>query len=53
MKTKDYDYMFKVVLVGLTGVGKSNILQRYTKDEFSTEFQSTLGVEYATKLVIT
>ena len=32
MKTKDYDYMFKVVLVGLTGVGKSNILQRYTKD---------------------
>lgn len=41
---KDHDYMFKIVLIGLTGVGKSNILLRYTKDEFSADSQSTLGV---------
>lgn len=29
---KDHDYLFKVILVGLSGVGKSNILLRYTKD---------------------
>lgn len=27
-----YDYLFKIVLIGDTGVGKSNILLRYTKD---------------------
>ena len=45
--------MFKVILVGLSGVGKSNILMRYTKGEFSEQWQSTLGVEYASKIVQT
>lgn len=50
---KDHDYLFKVILIGLSGVGKSNILLRFTKGEFSPEWQTTLGVEYATKTVIT
>lgn len=29
---KEYDYMFKLILIGAAGVGKSNILLRYTKD---------------------
>lgn len=29
---KDYDFMFKLILVGSSGVGKSNILLRYTKN---------------------
>lgn len=32
---KDHDYMFKVILLGQSGVGKSNILLRCTKDQFS------------------
>jgi Ras-related protein Rab-11A len=33
-KEDDYDYLFKLVLVGRSGVGKSNILSRYTKNTF-------------------
>ena len=32
---KDYDYMFKLILIGSAAVGKSNILLKYTKDQFS------------------
>ncbi|KAI7979889.1 Ras-related protein RABA1d [Camellia lanceoleosa] len=30
----DYDYLFKVVLIGDSGVGKSNLLSRFTKPRF-------------------
>lgn len=45
----DYDYLFKVVLIGDSGVGKSNLLSRFTKNEFSLESKSTIGVEFATR----
>lgn len=45
----DYDYLFKVVLIGDSGVGKSNLLSRFTRNEFSLESKSTIGVEFATK----
>jgi Ras-related protein Rab-1A len=48
---KDYDYMFKVVLVGMSGVGKSNILLRLTRKIFSEKEETTIGVEYANKLI--
>ncbi|CAL6305092.1 unnamed protein product, partial [Bathycoccus prasinos] len=44
-----YDYLFKVVLIGDSGVGKSNILSRFTRNEFSLESKSTIGVEFATR----
>ncbi|KAK4255565.1 hypothetical protein QN277_008551 [Acacia crassicarpa] len=47
----DYDYLFKVVLIGDSGVGKSNLLSRFTKNEFSLECKSTIGVEFATRSV--
>ncbi|XP_031122168.1 ras-related protein RABA1f-like [Ipomoea triloba] len=47
----DYDYLFKVVLIGDSGVGKSNLLSRFTKDEFSLESKSTIGVEFATRTI--
>jgi len=49
----DYDYLFKIVLIGDSGVGKSNILARYTKNEFNLESKATIGVEFATKNVVT
>jgi small GTP-binding protein len=45
----DYDYLFKIVLIGDSGVGKSNILSRFTRNEFSLESKSTIGVEFATR----
>jgi small GTP-binding protein len=50
-KDDNYDYLFKVVLIGDSGVGKSNILSRFTRGEFSLESKSTIGVEFATKSV--
>ncbi|KAK9665897.1 hypothetical protein RND81_14G144200 [Saponaria officinalis] len=45
----DYDYLFKLVLIGDSGVGKSNLLSRFTKNEFNLESKSTIGVEFATR----
>ena len=46
-----YDYLFKVVVIGDSGVGKSNLLSRFTRNEFNLESKSTIGVEFATRTV--
>ena len=46
-----FDYLFKVVLIGDSGVGKSNLLSRFTRNEFNLESKSTIGVEFATKSI--
>ena len=48
-----YDYLFKVVVIGDSGVGKSNLLSRFTRNEFNLESKSTIGVEFATKSIKT
>ncbi|CAF0787988.1 unnamed protein product [Didymodactylos carnosus] len=45
------DYIFKIVLTGDSGVGKSNLLSRFTRNEFTLESRSTIGVEFSTKEV--
>ncbi|XP_028393119.1 ras-related protein Rab-11A-like [Dendronephthya gigantea] len=44
-----YDYLYKVVLIGDSGVGKSCLLSRFTRNEFDHESKSTIGVEFATR----
>ena len=39
------------MLVGDSGVGKTNLLDRFTRNEFSLESKSTIGVEFATKSI--
>ncbi|KAH7283918.1 hypothetical protein KP509_34G031100 [Ceratopteris richardii] len=48
---EEYDYLFKVVLIGDSGVGKSNILSRFTRNEFSLESKSTIGVKFAARTI--
>lgn len=43
-----FDYLFKIVLVGDSGVGKTNLLSQLTRQEFSTSSPPTIGVEFAT-----
>ncbi|XP_059065823.1 ras-related protein Rab2BV-like [Cryptomeria japonica] len=47
----EYDYLFKVVLIGDSGVGKSNLLSRFSRNEFYLDSKSTIGVEFATKTI--
>ncbi|EAL71969.1 hypothetical protein ACTFIW_009430 [Dictyostelium discoideum] len=50
---EEYDYLYKIVLIGDSGVGKSNLLSRFTRNEFSLETKSTIGVEFATRTIQT
>jgi small GTP-binding protein len=50
-KKEDSDFQLKIVLVGDSGVGKSNIISKFTKNEFNLESKTTIGVEFASKVV--
>ncbi|XP_022742035.1 ras-related protein RABA4d [Durio zibethinus] len=43
------DYVFKVVLIGDSAVGKSQLLARFARNEFSVDSKATIGVEFQTK----
>ena len=51
LKDENYDLIFKIVLIGDSGVGKTNILSRYINNEFSLATQSTVGVEFGSKII--
>ncbi|CAJ0603898.1 unnamed protein product [Cylicocyclus nassatus] len=51
MLSDDYDFLYKVILIGDSGVGKSNLLSRFARNTFSTESKSTIGVEFSTRIV--
>jgi len=48
-KEDETDYLFKVVLVGDSGVGKSNLLSRFTRNDFNMDSKATIGVEFSTR----
>ncbi|KAF9679396.1 hypothetical protein SADUNF_Sadunf06G0010900 [Salix dunnii] len=43
------DYLFKIVLIGDSAVGKSNLLARFARNEFYPSSKSTIGVEFQTQ----
>ncbi|XP_047946813.1 ras-related protein RABA4c-like [Salvia hispanica] len=43
------DYVFKTVLIGDSAVGKSQLLARFARNEFSMDSKSTIGVEFQTR----
>lgn len=48
-ETQTEDYLFKIVLIGDSAVGKSNLLARFARDEFYPNSKSTIGVEFQTQ----
>ena len=45
----NYDYLFKYIIIGDAAVGKSNLLLRFAQDDFKSEYQLTIGVEFGAK----
>ena len=49
--TTNANYVFKMLVVGDCGVGKTSLMQRFVDDKFSPNFISTIGVEFRTKCI--
>ena len=45
-KPKDFDHLFKLVIIGDSGVGKSCILARFSDNIFSENYISTIGIDF-------
>ena len=52
MENKEYDLLFKLILIGDSYVGKSNILLKYLKNQFNENSKTTVDVEFDTKNII-
>ncbi|KAM6139244.1 ras-related protein Rab-10 isoform 2-T2 [Phoenicopterus ruber ruber] len=51
MAKKTYDLLFKLLLIGDSGVGKTCVLFRFSDDAFNTTFISTIGIDFKIKTV--
>lgn len=51
MINEDYNYLFKTVLIGDTGVGKTSIAEKFVDNEFNNNFETTIGVDFKAKIV--
>ncbi len=49
MSSLDYDYLFKYLIIGNSGVGKSCLLIRFTDDKFEEGYVTTIGVDFKIK----
>ena len=43
---QEYDYLFKLLLVGNSSVGKSSLLLRFSENVFNESFLPTIGVDF-------
>jgi GTPase SAR1 family protein len=46
---KEYDYLFKIVIIGNSSVGKSSLLRRFADDQFQESYLATIGVDFRFK----
>lgn len=51
MHQTDYDYVFKILLIGDSAVGKSSLLLRFAEDIFSDSFLPTIGVDFKIRTI--
>lgn len=49
---QNIDYVFKIVLIGDSAVGKSQLLARFARNEFNLDSKATIGVEFQTKTIV-
>lgn len=46
---REYDYLFKIVIIGNSSVGKSSLLRRFADDQFQESYLATIGVDFRFK----
>ncbi len=49
---QNFDYMFKLLIIGNSSVGKTSFLFRYADDSFTSAFVSTVGIDFKVKTVL-
>jgi len=49
--SEQYDYLFKFLIIGSAGVGKSCILHHFIENKFKSESSHTIGVEFGSKII--
>jgi GTPase SAR1 family protein len=42
----DYDYLFKILLIGDTSVGKTSLLTRFIENRYSDDSLTTIGIDF-------
>lgn len=51
MAAKEYDHLFKLLIIGDSGVGKSSLLVRFADDCFSGNYITTIGVDFKIRTI--
>jgi len=50
-RSVNYDYIFKIIIIGNNGVGKSSILRSFDNEYFMSNYTSTIGVDFMSKVI--
>ena len=49
LNRETFDYAFKIIIIGDTGVGKTNLILRFSDENFKDNYVATIGVDFKTK----
>lgn len=53
MASTDYDFKFKILVLGDAGAGKTAIARRFALDTFSVDYMHTIGIDYLENIIVT
>ncbi|GAA6075828.1 ras-related protein Rab-38 [Tachysurus ichikawai] len=51
MQRNHKEHLYKILVIGDLGVGKTSIIKRYVHQTYSTNYRATIGVDFALKVL--